>query len=212
MADGAVDWFVVDFDGVIRHWDRHHFERTAGSLGLTSAELASVALDDELLGAAMIGDVTADEWLEEIGRRAAERHGCDAVAAARSFSELEWSIDSSVVEVVREVRRSCAVRVALFSNASTNLETDLARCALDAEFDVVANSSRIRLVKPDPAAFVHVAGLLEADPRACLFVDDLPANVAGARRAGMRAEVFRSAEELRDLLVREGVLRSLSRP
>jgi putative hydrolase of the HAD superfamily len=98
------------------------------------------------------------------------------------------------------------VKLALFSNASTRLESELASCGLDVEFDVVFNSSRLGMAKPDPEAFLTVARLLAVSPERCLFVDDRMSNVEGARAAGMQAEPFTDVASLRALLEREDLL------
>jgi putative hydrolase of the HAD superfamily len=57
-------------------------------------------------------------------------------------------------------------------------------------FDGVLEASRLGVLKPDPAAFTAAAAALGEDPHRCLFVDDLAANLDGARDAGMAAELF----------------------
>jgi putative hydrolase of the HAD superfamily len=206
MADGApIDCLVLDMDGVVRHWDRDHFAESAAKLGMSADELAAIAFEEELLGAAMIGSITAEVWSEEIGRRAAERHGSPADVAASAFLGLGWWLDDAVVSLIQAVRRH-GTKVVLFSNASTQLETDLASCGLDAEVDAVVSSARIGLAKPDPAAFVEAARVAAVDAARCLFVDDRSDNVEGAKQAGMRAAVFTGVDDLEALLEREGLL------
>lgn len=201
-----LDWLIVDFDGVLRHWDLVAFGDFAAEFGLEVADVASIAFAERLLDAAMVGRLSVEAWATEIGRAAAEAHGTDADALAARFLSLPWSIDDEAVAVVREARAGQRVRVALFSNATTALEEHLGQCGLDEDFDVVFNSARLGMAKPDPAAFTHVAGLLGTSPARCLFVDDRADNVAGARAAGMRAERYASAGELRSLLEKEGMI------
>ena len=61
---------------------------------------------------------------------------------------------------------------------------------LDGAFDEVICSAEVGLAKPDPAIYFHAAATLGADPSDCSFTDDLPENVAGAREAGMDAQLF----------------------
>ena len=61
---------------------------------------------------------------------------------------------------------------------------------LIAAFDCVVESAQFGLMKPDPEVFRKTAELIGEAPERCLFVDDLPANLAGAREAGMRAILF----------------------
>ena len=63
-----------------------------------------------------------------------------------------------------------------------------------------------RLVKPDPAiyrALLERNGLAAKD---CLFIDDSPANVEGAKAVGMDAVRFTDADTLRRDLVARGRL------
>jgi putative hydrolase of the HAD superfamily len=201
-----IDTLIIDLDGVVRHWDMDHYASTVQALGVTRQQFADVAFADELLGSAMVGAITAEEWGDEIGRRLGESHGCDPARVARAFAALGWSIDTDVVALVQRVRDLGRVRVALFSNASTRLEADLESCGLDREFDVIFNSARLGVSKPDPEAFRTVARALRTTPERCLFVDDTLANVEGARAAGMQAESFTDLDGLRSLVEQAGLL------
>lgn len=50
--------------------------------------------------------------------------------------------------------------------------------------------------KPDPEIYLLAAQALGAPPQACLFVDDVAANVEGARAVGMRAHRFAGLDGL----------------
>jgi putative hydrolase of the HAD superfamily len=201
-----IDTLILDLDGVVRHWDADHLASTVRSFGVTREQFAAVAFEDELLASAMTGAISAEQWGDEIGRRLGQRHGCDAVSVAAGFAALGWSIDHDVVALVERVRDAGRVRVALFSNASTRLETDLESCGLNGAFDVIFNSARLGIAKPDPEAFRTVAAALGTTPERCLFVDDTVPNVEGASAAGMQAEVFTDVETLRLLFERAGLI------
>lgn len=78
--------------------------------------------------------------------------------------------------------------------------------ALGTALDPVVVSGAERLLKPEPAIF-HLfcrrAGVAPAD---CLFIDDSPDNVAGARAVGMQAVHFTDAPALRGELESAGLL------
>jgi putative hydrolase of the HAD superfamily len=57
-------------------------------------------------------------------------------------------------------------------------------------FDHVVLSHAIGARKPRTAFFEHCLQLAGCGPEECLFVDDLPANIEGARAAGMRGLVY----------------------
>ena len=201
-----LDALIVDLDGVIRHWHGHELTALAESVGLTREDLGEIAFEPELLAAAMSGAVVFEDWADEIGRRAGALHGCDPATLTAGWAALGWTIDHDVLDVIRAVRAAGRVQVALFSNASTRLEVDLESSGIDTEFDVVFNSARLGLAKPDVEAFSTVAKLLGVPVERCLFIDDTIPNVEGARAAGLQAEPFTDVGALRLLLERAGLL------
>ncbi|WP_418606253.1 HAD family hydrolase [Georgenia sp. SUBG003] len=63
------------------------------------------------------------------------------------------------------------------------------------------------VVKPDRAIFKIVLERHDLRPEATVFVDDSPANVAGAESVGIRGVLFTDAAQLRADLVQLGFLR-----
>ncbi len=72
-------------------------------------------------------------------------------------------------------------------------------------FDHYVLSHKVRMMKPDPRIYLHSAALAGCTPEECLFIDDLPENVEGARAVGMQAVVFRSRAELEQDFERLGI-------
>jgi len=68
-------------------------------------------------------------------------------------------------------------------------------------FKDVIVSSFAKLTKPDRAIFDLALRRFGVAARDCLFIDDVAANVAGARAAGIAAVQFTSAPALRQLLL-----------
>jgi putative hydrolase of the HAD superfamily len=68
-----------------------------------------------------------------------------------------------------------------------------------AHFDARTYSCAIGVAKPDHRAFEIAAERLGVKPADCLFIDDNEVNVTAAREVGMRAEVFRSVDQIRAL-------------
>ncbi len=66
-------------------------------------------------------------------------------------------------------------------------------------------SSEVGLRKPDPAIYALAAARIGLEPRACVFVDDLPGNLKPARAIGMatvahRGDAAATLAEVRALL------------
>ncbi len=68
------------------------------------------------------------------------------------------------------------------------------------DFDDGVFSGRVKLIKPDPAIFALAAQRFGLPPRALVFIDDVPANVAAAQAAGWQGVHFTDAAQCeRDL-------------
>lgn len=62
-------------------------------------------------------------------------------------------------------------------------------------FDAVVLSSEVRLVKPDPRIYELMATKLGLLPEECVMIDDVEANIIGAREAGLQGIVYQSNEQ-----------------
>jgi putative hydrolase of the HAD superfamily len=60
-----------------------------------------------------------------------------------------------------------------------------ARSDFLSSFDLLLDESETGVAKPDPRAYGQAAAAMDLDPAGIVFVDDDPANVAGADAAGM---------------------------
>jgi len=100
---------------------------------------------------------------------------------------------------------SAGIRVACSTNKPRYAaEIGLARLGLDVWFDTLTTPDDVDgRTKPDPALFLLAAERLEVAPADCLVVGDGPADVVGARNAGMRVAAvlggYGDAAELRAL-------------
>ena len=76
---------------------------------------------------------------------------------------------------------------------------------LDA-FDGVVVSGEVKTLKPQPEIFQILFERHDLTPSDCVFIDDVPANVAGAEAVGMHGHHFTSPESLRADLEAAGIL------
>jgi len=81
-----------------------------------------------------------------------------------------------------------------------------ARYPFLARFESVLVSGREKLVKPNPAIYRRLLERARLTPAETLFIDDVPANVEGARAVGLQAHHFVSPEGLREELRQRGLL------
>jgi HAD superfamily hydrolase (TIGR01549 family) len=82
------------------------------------------------------------------------------------------------------------LRVGLLSNFSTDLRAMVMQQDLLRRFDALAISAELGVMKPDAAAYRAVLAMLDMEAQTCVFIDDVPANVAAAQAIGMYGIVF----------------------
>ena len=72
-------------------------------------------------------------------------------------------------------------------------------------FDAIGLSYEAGARKPCAQFFAHCQTLTNAPPSECLFIDDLPANVAGAQACGWHGIIYRDDADLHRQLREHGV-------
>jgi putative hydrolase of the HAD superfamily len=90
-------------------------------------------------------------------------------------------LDDAMLDLFRGLHRR-GVPTALLSNSWGS--GDYRRDLFPDMFDAVVISAEVGMRKPEPRIFLHAAGLLGLDPRECIFIDDIQANVTAAEEAG----------------------------
>ncbi len=126
--------------------------------------------------------VSFDEFcgLFEAEARAAG-HELEAAAVMRL---LAGEVRPAMVVAVRRCRQR--LRTAALTNNFTLPDGDPAMAEMRDLFDVVIESSRIGVRKPDPRFYELACGELGIDPTEAVFLDDLGVNLKPARALGMK--------------------------
>jgi putative hydrolase of the HAD superfamily len=112
-----------------------------------------------------------------------------------------WSHPNlSLVDWAGQVRQA-GFQTAILSNMQRSLRQRLAElCPWLPEVDAAVFSSDIGFVKPEPEIYCQVVELLAVAPQEALFIDDVEANVTGARQVGLSALWFTDVSALRQAL------------
>jgi putative hydrolase of the HAD superfamily len=99
---------------------------------------------------------------------------------------LRWFADETLshelLSLADSLRRPPDFQVAVLSNASTDLEQQILdeKLGILHRFDLVVNSARVGVKKPDPAIYHLTLERLAWRRTQAIFVDDMPENVAAA--------------------------------
>ena len=88
--------------------------------------------------------------------------------------------------------KAAGLVVAVLTNDMRAFHGDawIARMTILGEMDLVVDGSVEHVLKPDPRIYRLATERLGVEPEDCLFVDDQPGNVEGARAVGMAAIWF----------------------
>jgi 2-haloacid dehalogenase len=186
---------VFDLGGVLVDWDPRYLFRQL--------------LPDDAAVEAFLADVCNPEWnaaqdagrsWAEAVREASERfpEHAELVAAydERWLETIGGQIDGTV-EVLDELRRRGVGLYAITNWSAEKFDLTFPRFDWLAWFDGIVVSGYERIVKPDPRIFQLLVDRHGVDPRAAVYVDDVPANVAAALAIGMTGLVFTTTEQLR---------------
>ena len=123
--------------------------------------------------------------------RVLDRTPADAELAAMDAADVAgWVHPQPGSLAVAAALAEAGTRLALLSNAPASLADAVDELPWMQVVPRRFYSCRLRATKPDPAAYGGVLAELGADPAEVTFVDDRPANVAGAAAVGLRALLF----------------------
>lgn len=189
---------ILDFGGVLVTMPHNapSARRLAAQLGVTADRLTAELLDNADWDLALVGQIDA----EEFDRRLHARFGLRWEADQPNLI-LRWFADETLshelLDLADSLRRPPDFQVAVLSNAATDLEQQFLHAKLDIlhRFDLVVNSARVGVRKPDPAIYHLTLDRLGVAPHEAIFVDDMPANVAAAAGLGIHAIQFQDQRQ-----------------
>jgi putative hydrolase of the HAD superfamily len=152
---------------------RDHYHLTTGVHDLHLLEMGKIS-DDEFFDRMIARYVEAGN--EPVDPREAQKviFGRGMVACG------------AMIDAVRQVR-AAGYRTALLTNISSEGEAIFTKLfPVNELFDVVVDSSKVGMRKPDPAIYELTCARLGVAPDRCLFIDDLLCNVEAADALGMQ--------------------------
>ncbi|MGJ3241108.1 MAG: HAD family hydrolase [Anaerolineae bacterium] len=183
MRDPDIRGIIFDMDGVIADTDELHYrtwQRLAEEEGIDFSRekylrMSGVGHEQNAQTFAEhvdIDEATLAEWMR---RKQAY------------YVELREQINDDVImpgtlaliQQAKEANLSLAV-----GSSSRNARPVLEKLKLLDEFEVIGDGYTVKHLKPAPDIFLWVAGALRLAPWHCLVLEDAPAGVTSARRAG----------------------------
>lgn len=185
---GRIRGVIFDYGRVLAS-TQHQEPRAAWErrLGLEPGALTRTVHNAHSWMAAQRGVITIDRHWQAVGTALGLLPEDTAALRAAFYSGDVLNVE--LVACIDRIRTS-GLRVGLLSNFSTDLRAMVAQHDLLRRFDALAISAELGVMKPDAAAYRAVLAMLGLDAQTCVFIDDVPANVAAAQAVGMHGIVF----------------------
>ncbi len=198
---------IFDFGNVIAFFDfRKATAKLGARLGLSGQELYDKLGPlgfPEILKEYERGQITSAEFTDQVSAliRIGITHDEFAAAWADIFTRNE-----SIIPLVEHLKAQ-GYRLALGSNTNdlhaAHFREQFASTL--GHFDALVLSHEIKHLKPNAEFYLACAKAAGADPADCVFIDDLPENIQGARAAGLVGVLYESTEKLIDDLNEMGI-------
>ncbi len=190
---------IFDMDDVLLRYVVDARRGAIGALaGLTAAEVERRIWTSGIEDASDAGRLSADAYLAACAEALGFPFGRDEWFRTRALAMM---LDEEAVALARAA--GGRAKLALLTNNGFIMgeHFDALVPQLRAVFGPAMHvAAAFGTKKPDPAIYRQVAALHGVAPSDAVMIDDKPANVAGARAAGLSAHCFRSAPELRSFL------------
>jgi putative hydrolase of the HAD superfamily len=196
---------LFDYGGVVGRLDREEMARLEDKYGLPPGGFWDALFEIPEWHEVEVGRGSEREWLRGAVDKLYELAGRPIPGIRQDWHHIWKGIDEEVVALARKLR--ARYKVGMISNATKNLEEVLENHHRIIElFDVVINSARVGLAKPDVRIYQLAADRLGVPVSACVFTDDLAHNIEGARAAGMQAFRFQGVADMEHHLRALGVV------
>jgi epoxide hydrolase-like predicted phosphatase len=193
---------LFDVGGVlVRTFDQTGRQTWERRLGLPPGGAEAVALNSEMGHRAQRGEIGDETLWAWVGEHLALG---DGLAAFRADFWRGDRVDESLVALIRRLRPR--YQTAVISNATDALRATLQSYGLLDEFDLIVGSAYEGIMKPHPAIYERTLARLGWSADEAVFIDDAPANIAGAAAVGLHTIHFTPATDLASELRRLGVL------
>jgi HAD superfamily hydrolase (TIGR01509 family) len=193
---------LFDLGNVLAHIDFNAFWRSLG-LDESSERAPFIAGYEKLTRQYETGLISTEVFLHDLHVLFMKRF--TRVQLQRAFEGVMTRPVDGMLELVRDV--STTRQTALVSNTN-ELHYVLSYARFESLNVLHRNflSYQLNVMKPDRGFYNAIIHDLQIHPSNMLFIDDLQANIDGARLAGMQAIRFEGVEKLKPELIQLGVL------
>lgn len=194
---------IFDLGKVLVPFDfRLGYERIAPLAGCKASDVPVRLRENDLVTRFESGLIEPQAFVDEVSRMFKLKLSYEEFGEIWSCIFLpETLIPESLVEALH--RR---YRVVLLSNTNgIHFPMVQDRYPILRHFDEYVLSHEVRALKPSPKIYEAAVRAAQCRPEECFFTDDIPAYVEGARKYGIDAVQFQSADQIERELKKRGV-------
>jgi putative hydrolase of the HAD superfamily len=147
------------------------------------------------------GAVDADEFWNGVADATGQSYSREKLNELHAADLAIWScFEDASIALIHRVKAT-GRKVGLLTNMPEDFLAYYHRIApWFTVFDAITCSGQLRVMKPAPEIYRSTLDSLGVKADEAIFVDDLSANVEGARAVGIEAHVFRSVAGMEDFL------------
>ncbi len=205
MEMKSVKNVIFDFGGVVVGYDPAAWVESLYGRGAVYDYIMKNLFGSDLWKKLDLGAVTREDANAEIYKNAREAGFGEQMAFVQdNWFENVMPTKDDTVALVRDLRKSgCGVYY--LTNMPRDLWAEFGKRGLHDLFDGGVASFEAHLTKPDGRIYRLLLDSWGLKGSECLFFDDMEQNAAGAREAGIDAEVFTNAADARRRLRERGI-------
>ena len=195
---------IFDFGNVVAFFDHMRALRRLEKYATMSArEMYATVIAGDLEDAFESNRISEEEFLCRFIRECGL--SCPRNVLAEACADIFWP-NPEICELIPRLRPRYQILLGSNTNPIHSRFFRRQFAEILRHFDALVLSHEIGVRKPKPAFFAHCQALAHGRPEECVFVDDIAANVAGARELGWRGIVYQANDGLLDKLQTAGVV------
>jgi putative hydrolase of the HAD superfamily len=194
---------IFDFGNVVGFFDHHiTLSRLAPHTDMAPPEMFRTVYGGGMEDAFEEGRITVTNFISQ--SRQLCRLRCDETFMAKAFTDI-FKPNPEVCELIPHLRKKYRILLGSNTNELHSQHFIVQFKDVLSHFHDLVLSCRIQVRKPHAKFFEHCVGLAGCSAAECLFIDDMPANIAGAQAAGLKGLIYGPKGDLPERLKSFGI-------